>query len=373
METFTTDAVVIGAGVVGLAIAAALAERGIGTLILEKNAAIGMETSSRNSEVIHAGIYQGEDTLKTRFCVDGRDRLYAWRRRHGVAAKPIGKLLVACAPEDEPRIEDFMVQAEKNGAGALDRLTRKAARQLEPELECRFALLSPKSGVVDSHGLMLSLLGAAEARGASLALNAPVEAVEPAPVGATLVVGGASPCQVTARRVILAAGLWSPWLSELFPGAVAEAPVYSMLKGNYFSLAGGRSPFKRLIYPAPVPGGSGTHLTLDLAGGARFGPDTEEIAATHPAEIDYSVDPARAAAFYGDIRRYWPGLPDGALVPAYSGVRPKAVKDGVEDFRIFGPEDHGQPGLWRLLGFESPALTGCLAIGAHVAGLAARP
>lgn len=374
IERFEADAVVIGAGVVGLAVAAALAQRGREVLILEKNAAIGEETSSRNSEVIHAGLYYEPGSLKGRCCVEGRDRLYAWCAAHGVAHRQCGKLIVATAPEEEPALERAAARAAGNGVTELYPISGAEALAMEPAITAVAALWSPLTGVIDSHGFMLSLLGAAEDHGAALALGAPVVGgAARSGGGATLEIAGAAPARIDAKTVVNAGGLWAQAVAKRIDGPHrAAVPPSVFYKGNYFALSGVRAPFERLIYPAPVPGGLGVHLTLDLAGQARFGPDVEPLTTTDAAEIDYGVDPARGAAFYAAIRRYWAALPDGALHASYAGVRPKIDPDYQTDFRIDGPAEHGAAGLFHLYGFESPALTGALALGDLVAERVAR-
>lgn len=364
LERFEADAVVIGAGVVGLAVAAALARRGREVLILEKNDAIGEETSSRNSEVIHAGLYYEPGSLKGRACVRGRDMLYEWCRARGVPHKRCGKLIVATEAGEEPALEKVVARAAGNGVAELHPISGADARAMEPALNAVTALWSPLTGVVDSHAFMISLLAEAEAHGAELALATTVVRGGVAADGVLLETAGAAPARLAARLVVNVAGLWSQALARRIDGPhQATIPPTVYYKGNYFALSGLRAPFERLIYPAPAPGGLGVHLTLDLAGAARFGPDVEPLTATDAAEIDYTVDRARGEAFYAAIRRYWPDLPDGALRPDYAGVRPKIDPDYQTDFRIDGPADHGAPGLYHLYGFESPALTGALAIG----------
>ncbi|MEM9726250.1 MAG: NAD(P)/FAD-dependent oxidoreductase [Pseudomonadota bacterium] len=371
MDSHETDTVVIGAGVVGLAIAAAVAREGRETIILEKNRAIGAETSSRNSEVIHAGLYYPTGSLKGRFCVKGRDQLYAWCRARGVPHAQIGKLIVATEAAEEPALEGVLARAHANGVPELRPISGAEARAMEPDLRATAALWSPVTGVVDSHAFMLSLLGDAEDAGAALALDAPVDRAVVETDGISVITGGETPTRLKARRVINAGGLWAQAIAAKIEGLPASAvPETIFYKGNYFALERGRAPFKRLIYPAPVAGGLGVHLTLDLSGAAKFGPDVEPLEISDAAEIDYTVDPARGDKFYAAIRKYWPGLPDGALRPDYSGVRPKYGHDYGTDFRIDGPKTHGVPGLYNLFGFESPALTASLAIGAHVAELA---
>lgn len=376
MERFEADVVVVGAGVVGLAIAAALAASGRSVTILEKNDAYGMETSSRNSEVIHAGLYYAKGSLKGRFCIEGRDLLYARAEKAGFAAKRIGKLIVATAPEEIAALETIQSATAANGVTELEMIDGATARAWEPALNAVAALWSPLTGVIDSHGLMASYLGEAEDHGAMLALGAPFLGAAPDGSAADprwrIEVGGAAPAQLDARLLVIAAGLWSPQLARRVEGLAPDfRPDPVFYKGNYFRLASGRAPFSRLIYPAPVPGGLGVHLTLDTGGGAKFGPDVEPLEIGDAAAIDYAVDGARGDAFYGAIRRYWPGLPDGALTPDYAGVRPKIAHDYGADFRIDGPAEHGLPGLVALYGFESPALTGSMAIARHVARMVA--
>ncbi|MEO0360490.1 MAG: NAD(P)/FAD-dependent oxidoreductase, partial [Pseudomonadota bacterium] len=331
--TEDVQTVVVGAGAVGLAVARALALSGREVLILEAEDAFGTVTSARNSEVVHAGIYYDAGSLKARHCVEGRRRLYAYCESRGIAHRKCGKLIVASDEDEARRLDGVLARARANGVEGMARLTGKEARAMEPDLACVAALWSPETGIVDSHGLMLSLLGEAEGAGAMLALNAPVARLSPAPGGYRVEVGGAAPMTLTAREVVNAAGHGAPRLSD----GVAPAPRAWFAKGVYFRLAG-RAPFSRLIYPAPVVGGLGVHLTLDLGGQARFGPDVEWVEA-----IDYSVDPARADCFYAAVRRYWPDLPDDALLPDYAGVRPKLAgpEEGGADFRVDGPRDHG--------------------------------
>jgi L-2-hydroxyglutarate oxidase LhgO len=360
------DAVVIGAGVVGLAIARALALAGREVIILERHGLIGSETSSRNSEVIHAGLYYPQGSLKARLCVAGREALYAFCDSHGVAHRRCGKLIVAPTAQDLAKLDGIAAAARANGVADITRLDGAEARALEPELNCVGALLSPSTGVIDSHGYMLALLGDAEAAGAMLALHSPVTRLEPVADGVLVEVGGDAPMQLVARTVVNSAGLTAPDLARTVQDAQAAPPVGYMAKGSYFALSG-RAPFSRLIYPTPEPGGLGVHLTLDLGGQARFGPDVEWI-----DRLDYDLDPARGDAFYSAVRTYWPGLPDGALAPAYTGIRPKISGPGepAADFRIDGPRVHGVDGLIHLYGIESPGLTASLAIADHVLELA---
>ncbi len=355
----SVDAVVIGAGVVGLAVASALAQSGRETLVLERASAIGQGISSRNSEVIHAGLYYASGSLKARLCVRGRELLYDWCKRHGVEHSRCGKLIVATSAAQIEALHKLHAQGEANGVHDLQMLDAEQARALEPRLQCEAALLSPSTGIVDSHGLMLALQGELERAGGLVALNSGVRGLHRA--GNRWVVD-AGEMELAATCVVNAAGLWAPWLAERTEG-LGGLPVAHVCKGSYFSLAG-RSPFSRLIYPMPRDGGLGVHLTLDLGGQARFGPDTEWLGLlSDPERLDYAVDPARAEAFYADVRQYWPALPDGALQPAYSGVRPKISGPGeAADFRIDGAAEHGLPGLVNLFGIESPGLTSCLAI-----------
>ncbi len=362
------DAVVIGAGVVGLAVGRALALRGLETVVLERADAIGTATSSRNSEVIHAGLYYPSGSLKARLCVRGRHLLYPFCESHGVEHRRCGKLLVAVGEAELPRLQQLAAQADANGVNDLQWLDAAQARALEPALHAHAALLSPSTGIIDSHGLMLALQGDMEAAGGALALLSPLDAVVCGSTGHVLTIGGEVQSELSARVLVNAAGLWAPALASRFDGLAAQhVPAAAFAKGNYFSLTG-RSPFSRLIYPMPQAAGLGVHLTLDLAGQARFGPDVEWLDVTAPDAIDYRVDAARSEGFYADIRSYWPGLPDGALQPAYSGVRPKLNGRGaaVQDFVLQGPADHGVPGLLNLYGIESPGLTASLALANEV-------
>lgn len=361
------DALVIGAGVVGLAVGRALARRGLETVVLERADAIGTGTSSRNSEVIHAGLYYPAGSLKARLCVQGRQQLYAFCASHGVAHRRCGKLVVATSPDQHAALEATRAKAAANGVD-LRWLDAGQARAIEPALNCTAALHSPETGIVDSHGLMLALQGDLEAAGGALALCSPVLGLRCGDDGHVVQVGGESPMELAARIVVNAAGLWAPSLAAATQGlAAAHVPQGHHAKGNYFSLAA-RAPFSHLIYPVPEQAGLGVHLTLDLAGQARFGPDVEWLEPGAPDDIDYRVDPARAEGFYSEIRRYWPELRDGALQPAYSGVRPKLGGPGsaAADFVAQGPEVHGLDGLVNLFGIESPGLTSCLALADEV-------
>ncbi len=358
------DVAVIGAGLVGLATARALALAGREVVILEAEDAIGTHTSSRNSEVIHAGIYYPQGSLKARACVAGRERLYAYCAERGVPHRRCGKLIVATDAAQEEELEGIRRKAHANGVTDVAPVSLAQVHAWEPELRAVAALHSPSTGIIDSHALMLSFLGDAENAGAMLALKSPLERAQVRPDGIALWVAGADP--VLAGTVVNCAGLRAPSLARRFEGYPAElAPRELYAKGNYYTLER-RAPFSRLVYPVPEPGGLGVHVTLDLGGRARFGPDVEWVDA-----IDYRVDPARAERFYAAIRRYWPGLPDGALAPGYAGVRPKISARGepAADFVVQGPGEHGVPGLVHLFGIESPGLTASLALADDVATL----
>ena len=355
----SVDCVVVGAGVVGLAVARSLALTGRDVLLLEGAEAIGTGTSSRNSEVIHAGIYYPAGSLMARHCVAGRRMLYAFCAERGVPHARCGKLIVATSEDEATRLDGIRARAAANGVEDMRVLSRDEALALEPALSCHGALLSPSTGIIDSHAYMLALQGDAENAGAVLAFHSPVLAGRVTPDGIVLEVGGAEPMTLLCRSLVNAAGLGAPGLGRAIDGLPPDTvPREYYAKGNYFTLAG-RSPFSRLIYPVPVPGGLGTHLTIDLGGQARFGPDVEWV-----DHIDYVVDPRRGDSFYEAIRRYWPALPDGALQPGYSGIRPKIVPKGApgQDFVIQGPTVHGVPGLVNLYGIESPGLTASLSL-----------
>ncbi|UCI30982.1 NAD(P)/FAD-dependent oxidoreductase [Mesorhizobium sp. B4-1-4] len=364
----TIDCVVAGAGVVGLAIARALALSGREVVVVEQADAIGTVTSSRNSEVIHAGLYYAPGSLKARLCVEGRRRLYAYCAEHNIAHARPGKLIVANEPSQTEGLRAIQDNARRCGVDDLEFLTRDEAESLEPALTCAGALLSPSTGIVDSHALMLSLRGDAEAAGASFAFLTAV-------AGATIETDGiridtrdanGETFALKADAFINAAGLDAQAVAGRIDGFPRDLiPRQWLARGNYFALPG-RSPFSRLIYPVPVEGGLGVHLTLDLGGSARFGPDVEWI-----DHVDYTVDPGRSAVFYEAIRRYWPALGDGALQPAYAGIRPKLSGPGqpAADFVVQGPSDHRAGRLVNLFGIESPGLTASLAIADHVAGL----
>lgn len=369
------DTVVIGAGVVGLAVARALARAGREVVVLEAERAIGTGVSSRNSEVVHAGLYYPSGSLKARWCVRGRERLYAFCEAHGVEHRRCGKLIVATHAGQLPALQALQEQAFANGVDDVVRLSRDEVRALEPELQCVAALLSPSTGIVDSHGLMLALQGDAQAHGAMLALASPAVGGQVTADGIALEVGGEAGMTVLAQCVVNCAALRAPQVALSIRGLdPRHVPRARFSKGSYFSLAG-RSPFSRLVYPMHEGAWLGVHLTLDLGGQARFGPDAQWLPEGARADdIDYRVDPRRGDAFYEAVRRYWPGLPDGALQPAYAGVRPKIHGPGepAPDFMLQGPGQHGVPGLVNLFGIESPGLTSSLAIAEAVDGLLQR-
>ena len=353
------ECLVVGAGVIGLAAARALARAGREVIVVESDSGIGAGVSSRNSEVIHAGIYYPTGLDKTRLCVDGKAMLYAFCQEFGVPHRRCGKLLVAVNAGEVDKLAALKTQAEANGVTDLTWLSGKEARALEPALVADRALLSPSTGIIDSHAFMLALRGDAEAHGAMIAFETPVLAGRVAERGFVIETGGPAPMRIAADIVVNAAGLGAQALARSIAGVpAAKIPPLHLAKGNYFVLSG-RSPFSRLIYPMPTPGGLGVHLTLDLAGQVKFGPDVEWVDA-----IDYDVDPRRAASFYAAIRTYWPDLPEGALQPGYAGIRPKIARPGgsTTDFLLQTEKDHGVPGLFNLFGIESPGLTASLAI-----------
>ena len=361
----SVDCVVIGAGVVGLAVARALALAGREVLMLEACNAIGTQTSSRNSEVIHGGMYYPTGSLKAELCVRGKKMLYAYCAERGVGHKRCGKFIVATAQDQLAKLHALQERAIANGVYDLVWLGAAQARAAEPALRCIAALHSPSTGIVDSHGLMLSLLGEIENLGGVLALNSPLALAEYRHNAIELVAVDGT--RLLAKTVVNAAGLQAPALAARFVGLdPRHVPQAYFAKGNYFTLAG-RAPFSRLIYPVPEASGLGVHLTLDLGGQARFGPDVQWV----ESPDDTAVEPERGDAFYAEVRKYWPDLPDGALVPAYAGIRPKISGPGeaARDFCIQGPKDHSVPGLVNLFGIESPGLTSCLAIGEKVAAL----
>ena len=356
------ECVVVGAGVVGLAVARALAQQGREVLLLEAANAFGAGTSARNSEVIHAGIYYPQASLKAQLCVHGRDLLYAYCTERHVAHRRCGKLIVATHPAQLAELDAIAARAAANGVHDLRRLDADQARALEPQLRCVGALLSPSTGIIDGHGLMLALLGDLEHAGGLLALNSALDCAQV--VGGGFVLRMHDGSMLKARCLVNAAGLHAPALAGRIAGLDASfVPQAAFAKGNYFALSG-RAPFSHLIYPVPEAAGLGVHLTLDLGGQARFGPDVEWV----DSPDDLAVDPRRGEAFYAEVRKYWPALGDGTLLPAYAGIRPKLGEKGAAagDFVIQGPAVHGLPGLVNLFGIESPGLTSCLALAERV-------
>ena len=354
---------VIGAGVVGLAIARQAALSGHEVIVAEVTGGIGNGVSSRNSEVIHAGMYYPTGSLRAKHCVHGRRLLYAFCEAHGVPHKKVGKLIVAVDEKQTAKIEGIAKQGEINGVEGLEFLGGNAARALEPALNCTAALLSPETGIIDSHAYMLALQGAVEDRGGMIAFNTPVEHLAPTAEGWEVRFGGAEAGNLIVDAVINSAGLGAQGIARATESySAARVPRLVLAKGNYFGFAG-RPAFSHLIYPAPVEGGLGTHVTLDLAGRMRFGPDVEWIECE-----DYDVDPSRALAFYQRIRDYWPGLPDNSLAPDYCGIRPKLTGPGetAADFMIEGPAQHGFARIVHLFGIESPGLTCALSIAEEV-------
>ncbi|YBV94152.1 NAD(P)/FAD-dependent oxidoreductase (plasmid) [Phyllobacteriaceae bacterium JZ32] len=365
------DCVIAGAGVVGLAVAREMTARGFETLVVESENMIGTGTSSRNSEVIHAGIYYPAGSLKARLCVEGRAALYAYVEEHGVPHTRCGKLIVACHEDQHGKLDAIAGHAAACGVDDLKRLSPAEVREMEPELACTAALFSPSTGIIDSHSLMLALQGDAELKGGAVAFNTRLVSGELAKNGIilrTVDTKTGRPYEMIAGRFINAGGLCAQGIAASIEGMpAAHIPKQYLAKGNYFS-ALGRTPFSHLVYPVPEDGGLGVHLTLDLHGRMRFGPDVEWV-----GTIDYTVDPRRAKRFYAAIRAYWPALPDDSLQPAYSGIRPKLSGPGepAADFMIQGPRTHGIAGMVNLFGIESPGLTSCLAIAGYVADMVA--
>jgi len=364
----TLDVAVIGAGVVGLAIARELSLRGREVAVLEAERAPGMHASSRNSEVLHAGFHYPEASLKARFCVEGRRMLVEYARAKGIAHRRLGKLVVATTDEEIPALRSYAARGAANGVEGLSLLSAVEARDLEPEVSCRAALFSAETGIIDSHELLRALRGDAEALGCAIALNAPVLSGRVRRDGIQLTVGGDSATTVRCAAVVNAAGLRAQEVARSIHGiAPATIPACHYARGHYFVLSG-PSPFRHLVYPVAVAGGLGIHVTLDLAGRTRFGPDVEWI-----DRIDYAFDESRAASFAAAIRRYWPGLDESRLQPGYTGIRAKlgTASSAAQDFVIQGPADHGTAGWVALYGIESPGLTASLAIARHVADLLA--
>lgn len=358
------ECVVVGAGVVGLAIGRALARTGREVILLEREALIGSHTSARNSEVIHAGIYYPKDSAKAAFCVRGRELLYEYCALRGVPHRRLGKIIVATDPDQVARLGGIAVAAFANGVTDLVALDQSDLARLEPELRGVAGLLSPSTGIIDSHGLMLSLRGEIEDAGGVVALRSALVGARPVAGGFELRVrSGGEVTELATGLLVNAAGLFAGEVAEGIEGlAPGHRRAVHYCKGTYFSSAA-RVPFHHLIYPVPERDGLGVHLTLDLGGAGRFGPDTEWV-----GSVDYSLDAARGDGFYAAIRRYWPGLPEGALSPSYTGIRPKLGPEGglATDFTIEGPETHGLAGLVNLYGIESPGLTSSLALAEEV-------
>jgi L-2-hydroxyglutarate oxidase LhgO len=358
-EVFELDAVVIGGGVIGLALARALALQGREVTLLEADSRLGNHTSSRNSEVIHAGIYYPKGSLKARSCVAGKERLYRYCAEAGVPHRRVGKLIVATRDEEVAKLEGILQHARESGVMDLEWLEASEIAELEPQVKAVRGLMSPSTGIIDSHGLMAALRRDAEERGAHVILASPVLGGRVTAHGIELRIGGSEASTALCRTVVNAGGLHAQGVARSIEGVPPSSiPGQYFAKGHYFMLSG-RSPFNRLVYPVPVPGGLGVHVTLDLAGQARFGPDVSWLDG-----IDYSFDEARAAQFYSAIRSYFPALADGALVPGYTGIRPKLSPAGspADDFVVQGPNEHGVPGLLNLYGIESPGLTSSLAL-----------
>jgi L-2-hydroxyglutarate oxidase LhgO len=363
---FRIETVVVGAGVIGLSIARALSAQGREVVVLEREDGIGQATSSRNSEVIHAGLYYTPRSLKARLCVEGRHALYQYCAERGVSHRRCGKLVVATSHDEDAALQLLFERATSNGVEDIELIGGARLKAMEPELRATGALLSGTTGIVDAHALMLSLQGDAENAGATVQCRTPVMGGTLEASSIRLRTGGDDPAEIETDLLINAGGLgaWdvSAGLAGLDPATI---PSHRLAKGSYFAMSG-RAPFDRLIYPVPVAGGLGIHLTFDLGGQARFGPDVEWVEA-----IDYGVDPARADFFYDAIRRYWPGMPDGVLAPAYAGIRPRTTGPGGTpgDFVIQGPKQTGHPGYIALYGIDSPGLTASLAIGDYVANI----
>ena len=365
------DCVVIGAGVVGLAVAREMALQGRETILLEREGSFGTISSARNSEVIHAGIYYPKDSLKAKLCVEGNRLLYEYCRTHQVGTQAYGKLIVA----DETQINDLqaiLYKAQNNGVPEIKMISGEEAKQLEPKLKCSAAILSASTGIVDSHAYMLSLLGGFEDAGGMIAYHSPLMSAKPighsAEGGFELSIGGPDGMKLQTKLLINCAGMSAPAIAQKIEGLNKDQiPQAYFAKGNYFSLSG-KSPFTHLIYPIPEPGGLGVHLTLDMGGQAKFGPDVEWLDIQNEGHIDYTVDPKRGESFYEAVRRYWPELKDNSLQPDYSGVRAKIVPPNspAGDFCFNAPQDHGLQGLYNLYGFESPGLTSSIAVARYL-------
>lgn len=356
--------IVIGAGVVGLAVARELAINGAEVLVTDKAEGIGTGTSSRNSEVIHAGIYYPAGSLKARLCVQGKHMLYDYCKARGVEHRQLGKLIVAADESEHETLKGILQKAQANGVNDLQWLDAQQAKAIEPALACTAALLSPSTGIIDSHGLMLAYQGDAENAGAQCVFHCPFESAKVLPEGGFEVTfGGADPMTLTCDMLVNAAGLHAPATARHIDGLdQSKVPQAFLCKGSYFNLQG-KAPFDHLIYPVPQKAGLGVHLTLDLGGQAKFGPDTQWVQTE-----DYDIDMSRSDGFYAAVRRYWPDLMDGALQPGYTGIRPKisGPTQPAADFCISGPVDHGLKGLVNLFGIESPGLTASMAIALEV-------
>jgi L-2-hydroxyglutarate oxidase LhgO len=365
-EETEVEVAVIGAGVVGLAVARALALAGREVAVLESERQIGLHTSSRNSEVIHGGMYYAPGSLKARLCVAGRRALYAYAAAKGVPHRKLGKLIVATQEDEVPALRSYLEKAAANGVEGLSFLSAAEVRELEPEVRAVAGLFSAETGIVDSHQLMRALLQDARGHGASIAFDSPIVSGSAGSGRVELRIGGHAPATLRCAKVVNSAGLWAQAVARSIEGVrAASIPPCHYAIGHYFTLSGA-PPFSRLVYPIAIQGGLGIHLTLDLAGRGRFGPDVEWI-----DRVDYRFDETRAPAFEAAIRRYWPGLPDGALRPGYTGIRPKlgAAGSAAQDFVIQDASEHGVSGLINLYGIESPGLTAALAIADHVARL----
>jgi L-2-hydroxyglutarate oxidase LhgO len=366
------DCVVVGAGVVGLAVAREMALQGRETVLLEREDSFGTISSARNSEVIHAGIYYPKDSLKAKLCVEGNRLLYEYCRSHQVSTHAYGKLIVASDASQLDALQAILYKAQNNAVPNIKMISGAQAKALEPELHCEAAILSGSTGVVDSHGLMLSLLGGFEDAGGMIAYKSPLLSAKPigsnAEGGFELTIGGADGMSIQTKLLINCAGLSAPALAQKIEGLAKDhIPKAYFAKGNYFSLSG-KSPFSHLIYPIPEPGGLGVHLTLDMGGQAKFGPDVEWLEIEEEGQINYTVDQERGDSFYAAVRKYWPGLKDGSLQADYSGVRAKILPPNAPagDFCFDGPQQHQLEGLFNLYGFESPGLTSSLAIARHL-------
>ena len=360
------DCAVIGGGVVGLAVARKLAAEGREVVVLEAEEHFGTHTSSRNSEVIHAGIYYSTGSLKAKLCYAGRNALYRYCAEHAVNHRRIGKVIVACDESEREGLEKYRRQAEVNGCDDLRMLSRSELERMEPEVRCVSGFLSPSTGIIDAHGLMLAYLGDLEMHGGALAVASPVVSGRVDDEGIVLRVGGAEPMSLLCRTVVNSAGFHAQAVARTIEGVPASSipPTYYAI-GHYYTLSG-TPPFRRLIYPVARQDWLGVHVTIDLGGQVKFGPDFAWI-----DRIDYRFDESREAAFYQAIRRYYPGLKDGALLPGYTGIRPKihGPREPAPDFVIQGPREHGVAGLVNLYGIESPGLTSSLAIADYVAQL----